>query len=103
VGRFLHLLTGGFRSTVARWLVRREIKRAVAAALTNESALIASHAKRLAEVARNYADRRMEAGRRMREYQAYARMFSYWHVLHLPLFFMLLIAGIVHVIAVNVY
>jgi hypothetical protein len=103
VGRFFHLLTGGIRFAIARWLVRRDIKRAVAAAMTNESALVASHAQRLAQVARNYADRRMEAGRRMREYQAYARMFSYWHVLHLPLFFMLLIAGIVHVIAVNVY
>jgi hypothetical protein len=28
---------------------------------------------------------------------------SLWHVLHLPLFFMLLVAGIVHVISVNVY
>jgi hypothetical protein len=102
-GRFFHLFTGGVRFAIARWLVRKDIKRAVTAAMSNESALIASHAQRLAEVARNYADRRMEAGRRMREYQAYARLFSFWHVLHLPLFFMLLIAGIVHVIAVNVY
>jgi hypothetical protein len=36
-------------------------------------------------------------------FEAYERLFSLWHVLHLPLFFMLLIAGIVHVIAVNVY
>ena len=34
---------------------------------------------------------------------AVRRLFSYWHVLHIPLFFMLLIAGIVHVIAVNMY
>ena len=35
--------------------------------------------------------------------ELYARLFSWWHVLHIPLFFMLLIAGIAHVIAVNIY
>ena len=37
------------------------------------------------------------------EFESYERLFSLWHVLHLPLFFMLLIAGIVHVVAVHVY
>jgi hypothetical protein len=101
--RFLHLLTGGPRVAVARWMVRREIKRAVDDALRRESALIARHAHRIAAVARSYAARRLKAGRRMAEYRAYARLFSLWHVLHIPLFFMLLIAGIVHVIAINIY
>jgi len=103
VMRFLHLLTGGPRMAVARWLVRREIDRAVNLALHRESALIAKHALRIASVARSYSDRRLEAGRRMAEYKMYARLFSLWHVLHIPLFFMLLIAGVVHVIAINVY
>jgi hypothetical protein len=100
---FLHLFTGGPRLAIARWLVRRETKRAVAKAIMSESALIAGHAQRIADVARQYADRRLEAGRRVREYRMYSSLFSLWHVLHLPLFFMLLIAGIVHVVAVNVY
>ena len=103
IKRFLHLLTGGPRMAVARWLVRREIDRALNLALRRESALIAKHAHRIAAVARSYADRRLEAGRRMAEFQMYARLFSLWHVLHIPLFFMLLIAGVVHVIAINVY
>jgi len=103
IRRFLHLLTGGPRMVVARWLVRREIDRALNLALRRESTLIAKHAHRIAAVARSYADRRLEAGRRMAEYQMYARLFSLWHVLHIPLFFMLLIAGVVHVIAINVY
>jgi hypothetical protein len=103
IARFLHLFTGGIRLVVARWLVRREIKRAAYIALRRESPLIARHAQRIAAVARTYADRRLEAGRRMAEYRMYERLFSLWHVLHIPLFFMLLIAGIVHVIAINVY
>jgi len=33
----------------------------------------------------------------------YARLFSLWHILHMPLFIMLVISGIVHVIAVHMY
>jgi hypothetical protein len=101
--RFLHLFSAPFRMARARWALRREIRHAVSKALMRDSPLIARHADRIAEVARRYADRRIEAGRRTSEYKLYARLFSFWHVLHIPLFFMLLIAGVVHVIAINVY
>jgi hypothetical protein len=101
--RFLHLFSGPYRMARARWALRSEIKHAVSKALMRDSPLIAKHAHRIAEVARRYADRRIEAGRRTSEYKMYARLFSFWHVLHIPLFFMLLIAGVVHVIAINVY
>jgi len=102
VGRFLHLFTGGLRSAIARWQARREITRAIQYARRQDK-VIAVNAQRIALVAYRYADRRFEAGRRANEYQLYARIFSLWHVLHIPLFFMLLIAGIVHVVAINVY
>jgi hypothetical protein len=65
----------------------------------------ASHAQqqRLMKMAQDYIAARSTAARRIAEYQSYAQLFSLWHILHLPLFFMLLIAGIVHVIAVHVY
>jgi hypothetical protein len=37
------------------------------------------------------------------EFAAFERLFSLWHALHLPLFLMLLVAGVVHVVAVHVY
>ncbi len=103
VARFFHLFTGAVRMARARHLVRREIKAAVEKAIRRESPVVAKHAQRIATVARSYAYRRLDAGRRVSEYRAYAQLFSLWHVLHIPLFFMLLIAGIAHVIAVNVY
>jgi hypothetical protein len=103
IARFIHLFSGPYRMARARWALHREIKHAVSKALMRDSPLIAKHAHRIADVARRYADRRIEAGRRTSEYKLYARLFSFWHVLHIPLFFMLLIAGVVHVIAINVY
>lgn len=41
--------------------------------------------------------------RRIAGFSFYQRMFGLWHVLHLPLFVMMLITGIVHVIAVHMY
>ncbi|MCB1591823.1 MAG: pyridine nucleotide-disulfide oxidoreductase [Alphaproteobacteria bacterium] len=37
------------------------------------------------------------------EFGCYERLFSLWHVLHIPLFFLMVIAAIVHIIAVHQY
>lgn len=41
--------------------------------------------------------------RKVAGFSFFERLFSMWHVLHLPLFIMLLIAGLVHVYAVHMY
>jgi hypothetical protein len=101
--RLLHVFTSGLRAALARWRLHALIHQAVVRAIEHESEEIVAHARRIRQVARGYADRRLDTGRRVAEYRVYARLFSFWHVLHIPLFFMLLIAGIAHVIAVNVY
>jgi hypothetical protein len=63
----------------------------------------ADRQERLYRTASTYIDTRLQTMRRVLEFDAYERLFSLWHLLHLPLFFMLVIAGIVHVIAVHVY
>jgi hypothetical protein len=41
--------------------------------------------------------------RKVAEFRFYERFFAIWHVLHYPLFLMLVVSGIVHVIAVHMY
>ncbi len=41
--------------------------------------------------------------RRVAGFTFYERLFSLWHVLHLPLFVMLLLSGVIHVYAVHMY
>jgi hypothetical protein len=103
IGRALHVFTSALRAALARYRVHRQVRRAVLAAVARDPAVMRPHARRIATVAGSYADRRLDACRRVAEYRLYTRLFSFWHVLHIPLFFMLLIAGIAHVIAVNVY
>jgi hypothetical protein len=45
----------------------------------------------------------LESVRKVTEFYFYERLFSIWHVLHFPLFLMLVLSGIVHVIAVHMY
>ncbi len=40
---------------------------------------------------------------RVADFTVYERLFSLWHVLHIPLFIMMVISGIVHVFAVHIY
>lgn len=40
---------------------------------------------------------------RTAEFSIYERVFSMWHVVHVPLFFMMVITAVVHVVAVHLY
>ncbi|MDH3715384.1 MAG: pyridine nucleotide-disulfide oxidoreductase [Gammaproteobacteria bacterium] len=43
------------------------------------------------------------AHRQVAKFQIFERLFGLWHIFHLPLFFMLVITGVVHVFAVHLY
>jgi hypothetical protein len=92
----------GIIATNARWQLHGHVRRALRAAAQKSNA-VATERKRLRRTAFAYIDRRLAATRRVAGFQAYERLFSLWHALHLPLIFILLVAGVVHVIAVHVY
>lgn len=87
---------------VARWRLRAYVRSALRAAARTSPA-IAEHRRRLRKLAGAYIDQRLTATRRVAEFQAYERLFSLWHALHLPLIFMLIVAAVVHIVAVHVY
>jgi hypothetical protein len=87
---------------VSRWRLRSYVRTALRAA-ARRSPTIAAQRKRLRNAAAAYIDKRLVATRRVAEFQAYERLFSLWHALHLPLIFMLIVAAVVHIVAVHVY
>ena len=82
--------------------MRSYVRRAVRVTAARSPVLLAQQ-HRIEKAALEYAARRIRASRQVAEFGIYERLFSLWHVLHLPLFFMLLVTGIVHVVAVHVY
>jgi len=55
--------------------------------------------QRLVEHTRDYFD----AVRRAAEFAFYDRMFRLWHLFHLPLFLILVVTAIIHIVAVHMY
>ena len=99
-------LSRAFRAMFVEWAERRRLNSYVSRALRNASArrsVIADHAEGLRSAALRYGAHRLSAARRVAEFEACERMFSLWHVMHIPLFILMLIAAVVHVIAVHVY
>jgi hypothetical protein len=73
------------------------------ASASSASQIVARERQRIERAVSRYIDRRLQSVRSVVGFHLYERLFALWHVLHLPLFFMLLVAGVVHVIAVHVY
>ena len=55
------------------------------------------------KVTKNFIHRYTSALRRIAVFRLYERLFALWHVLHLPLFIMMIITAVVHIFAVHVY
>lgn len=53
--------------------------------------------------ARQKLDEYLDALKDVAQFRVYERLFSLWHVLHVPLVYMLVICAIVHVVAVHMY
>lgn len=88
---------GVWRFLVSGWqagAIRRQARRALRQAKVPETA---------SRAALQALEARLDAARRVYRYNAFERLFSLWHLLHLPLYFMLIVTGLVHVVAVNLY
>jgi len=90
------------RAILTRWRLHWYVRGALRAG-ARRSTVLAAERGRLYSVACAYVDRRLAATRRVAGFEGYERLFSLWHALHIPLIFMMIIAAVIHVIAVHVY
>jgi hypothetical protein len=67
------------------------------------SPIVARERARLERNCLAYASRRLRQLRRFAQFVLFERLFSIWHVVHYPLFLVLVVAVIVHIIAVHMY
>jgi hypothetical protein len=97
-----HPIVMGFRT---RWLyyrmsrsVRRKlIVRSVA------SPIVAQHRERLTHTTQKFLRQHLRQTRKVSQFSAYERLFSLWHIIHVPFFCMMVISAVVHVVAVHMY
>lgn len=91
---------------VSQWLTYRRCVQELEMPLRR----LANHSKwspedfvRRKSQARKLVRRYLTAVTRVAQYNAYARLFSFWHVAHIPFVYLLVASSIVHVVAVHAY
>lgn len=100
ISNALHIITYNLRSYWINANLGRFLRRALVSSTQPGSERLKG--KQLREERRHLSNY-LAALRKLNHLSYYERLFSLWHVLHFPLFLMLLISGIVHVIAVHLY
>ncbi len=81
-----------------RWDLRKKL---IAQAMLSPS--VAEHRKRLEKTTQRYIRQHLKQVRKVAQFSFYERLFSFWHIAHVPFFFMLILAAIVHILAVHLY
>jgi hypothetical protein len=90
--------THHFLSLSLWFTARRELKAAAA-----QSDIIQRDYKRLRRAAGRYIKEYTSIMGRVAKFSFYERLFALWHVFHLPIFFMMVLTALIHVLAVHMY
>lgn len=90
----------------AVWRLRISLRRHIRAETHKQAEtglLSAAESRALRRSLQQHVSARLESIRKIAGLGVYERLFSVWHILHFPLFLMLVLSGIVHVFAVHIY
>jgi len=80
------------------WFVRRQLR-----LLAQRSDIVRSQRAELQQSITRFIREHLKRVVRVAELGSYERLFSIWHVFHLPFFYMLVVAALIHVLAVHMY
>jgi hypothetical protein len=71
--------------------------------LASRSAIVRAQRAELERSVSRFVREHLRRVRRVAELGSWERLFSLWHVFHLPFFYMLVLAALIHVLAVHMY
>ena len=80
------------------WSARKEL---TARSLTSPA--VDEHREQLLNATRNFLREHLTQARQVAQFGFYERLFSWWHIVHVPFFMMMVLSAIVHVFAVHMY
>lgn len=91
-----------FMHNLTRFSLWRTARRELSIA-AQQSDLIDRERKRLSQTASRYIRDYTRLTGRVAQFAFYERLFALWHILHLPIFFMMVLSVIFHILAVHMY
>ncbi|MCL4720535.1 MAG: pyridine nucleotide-disulfide oxidoreductase [Gammaproteobacteria bacterium] len=84
-----------------RRLMSRTRRALIAQGMT--SRVVGQHADRLEATIDRYLREHLDQVRHVARFDAFERLFSLWHIVHVPFFVMMILSGLFHVFAVHLY
>jgi hypothetical protein len=92
----------GLKTRVLYWQMRGIAYRNIDE-FAESSAVARQHRSRLRRATRQYLRRRLGEIRKVAQFGFFEKLFSLWHVIHVPFFLMMVLSAVVHVLAVHMY
>ena len=92
--------------TVKHYVVRLRLYVLIRRELTVRGILsktVQANTNNIEKTANAYAAKQVAAMRQIAQLSFYERLFSLWHIFHMPLFLLLVLSALVHVLAVHMY
>jgi hypothetical protein len=92
--------------SIRQFALRHKLFRIARRELDDQAArseVVARDYQKLSRTTKAYIREYVRLMTRVAQFSFYERLFSLWHVLHLPLFLMLVVTAIVHVLVVHMY
>jgi hypothetical protein len=99
---FVNAMTLPVRTQFARGRIMSEVRGAILSNGAKQKWSRAQERNHL-NMARQHVSEFLGAVSRAAQLTFWERIFSLWHLFHVPLFFLLLVSGVIHVIAVHLY
>jgi len=92
----------GFKTRWLNWELRRAAYQHIDKQ-ADSSVVIAEQRSRLRTATRRYIAQRLAEIRRVAQFRFFEKLFSLWHIVHVPFFLMMVLSAVLHVIAVHMY
>lgn len=92
-----------FTIAIDTWWTYFSLRSALHAGLRHATTVDSRARRRLKRYLIWYIAAHLASVRKITAFHLYERLFALWHVLHFPLFLMLIVSGFVHVFAVHMY
>jgi hypothetical protein len=99
---FLNILSLPLKISFARTRIMTEVRRTVSANAKSQNWSRSAERSHINQARVHVLDF-LNAVSRAAQLTLWERMFSLWHLFHVPLFFLLIVSGVIHVIAVHLY
>lgn len=100
-----HFVAIGFQARRLSWSLSREVRRVLRtqAKAQNYSAAQRADMEKLIHDYREKIESYLKAMRNVAQFGTYERLFSWWHIFHIPLVYMMVFSAFYHVYAVHAY